>query len=152
MEQFHSAAQALRGTADHPAIVWLGPVCGVMERTAAGWRMDHRRWSTPQEARDSLGSPGSALVPVLDSPLKGQRQGEVCRRQTERQIEFRRQAGHLRGRAGRILGAPAVPAGDRRARAHAARPKAVARPMPPVLPAISTVRPAIGPLWVPVPP
>ena len=82
----------------HPAIVWLGPVYGVLERTAAGWRMDHRSCSTPREARDSLGCLSSALVPVLDSPLKGQRQGEVCRRQTEWKIEFRRQAGHLRAR------------------------------------------------------
>ena len=50
-----AAAQALRAQRTHPAIVWLGPVYGVVERTAAGWRMDHMSCSTPQEARDSLG-------------------------------------------------------------------------------------------------
>lgn len=86
------------GTADPSGDYVARPVYGVLERTAAGWQMDHRSCSTPREARDSLGYPSSALAPVLDPPLKGQRQGEVRRRQTERQIEFRRQAWHLRGR------------------------------------------------------
>jgi len=50
-----AAAQALRAQQTHPAIVWLGPVYGLMEHTAAGWRMDRMNCSTPQEARDSLG-------------------------------------------------------------------------------------------------
>ena len=49
-----AAAQALRAQRTHPAIVWLGPVYGVMEQTVAGWRMDHMSCSTPQEARDGL--------------------------------------------------------------------------------------------------
>ena len=35
--------------------MWSGPVYGVMEQTAAGWRMDHMSCSTPQEDRDALG-------------------------------------------------------------------------------------------------
>ena len=50
-----AAAQALRARRTHPAILWLGPVYGVMEQTTAGSRMDHMSCSTPQEARDSLG-------------------------------------------------------------------------------------------------
>ena len=50
-----AAAQALRAQRTHPAIVWLGPVYGVMEQTPAGWRMEYMSCSTPQEARDSLG-------------------------------------------------------------------------------------------------
>jgi hypothetical protein len=34
-----AAAKALWAQRTRPAIVWLGPVYGVMEQTAAGWRM-----------------------------------------------------------------------------------------------------------------
>ncbi len=47
--------QALRARQMYPAILWLGPVYGVMEQTAAGWRMDSMRALLPQDARDSLG-------------------------------------------------------------------------------------------------
>jgi hypothetical protein len=66
-----AAAQALRAQRTHPAIVWLGPVYGVVERTAAGWRMDHMSCSTPQEAR-------VAAVHLVDRRLAAGRRSAVA--------------------------------------------------------------------------
>jgi hypothetical protein len=49
------ARHAWQAQRRYPAVLWQGPVYGLMEQVPAGWLMNTMRAWTPQEARDSLG-------------------------------------------------------------------------------------------------